>query len=134
VIETRDLPAPVEPMTTMKPSEALRLGAMVSQQAFGTIGNTEWSCALGAIAIGYNWNGNPDPKTIFDPDHPGYDAYRLVLPDTRKHREKIQGNWPTACPVHGCLTADGHAMLPHLNDDHRWSRNRIADWLETQGL
>jgi hypothetical protein len=33
----------------------------------------------------------------------------------------------------------GHERRPleqitHLNDRHRWSRERIADWLESQGL
>lgn len=26
---------------------------------------------------------------------------------------------------------NGLCLLPHLNDDHRWTRERIADWLDT---
>lgn len=32
----------------------------------------------------------------------------------------------------GCGWEDSvWSMIPHLNDDHKWSRERIADWLDT---
>jgi hypothetical protein len=39
------------------------------------------------------------------------------------------------CPVDGCkkrLLLS--AMIVHLNDHHQWSRERIADWLEENGV
>jgi hypothetical protein len=40
-----------------------------------------------------------------------------------------------ACPL-GCdLGGDGiYRAVTHLNDDHKWTRERIAAWLDEQGL
>jgi hypothetical protein len=36
------------------------------------------------------------------------------------------------CPACGKVGAECHlTLLAHLNDDHRWTRERIADWLDT---
>jgi hypothetical protein len=35
------------------------------------------------------------------------------------------------CPAEGCRKRLYlAALLVHLNDDHRWTREHIADWLE----
>ena len=38
------------------------------------------------------------------------------------------------CPMAGDCAVDGTAplfdLIPHLNDDHGWTRERIADWVE----
>ena len=38
-------------------------------------------------------------------------------------RDDLYGQCP-ACEVEG-------SVITHLNDDHRWTRERIADWLDT---
>jgi len=36
------------------------------------------------------------------------------------------------CPIETCGTDwFVHDMVTHLNDSHHWTRERIADWLET---
>lgn len=52
---------------------------------------------------------------------------------------KLVGMYPylqsvlVSCPAAGCdagitdVTIEG--LIPHLNDDHRWTREAIADWL-----
>jgi hypothetical protein len=60
--------------------------------------------------------------------------------------EKVEGQHPTrdldwffdcldtvkSCPAEGCRKRIYlAALLVHLNDDHRWSREQIASWLET---
>jgi hypothetical protein len=36
------------------------------------------------------------------------------------------------CPVFGCdHDANKYSTVPHLNDDHRWTREQIADWVAT---
>lgn len=37
------------------------------------------------------------------------------------------------CPECGSDIRRG-SVIVHLNDDHRWSRERIAEWLKEQGL
>jgi hypothetical protein len=37
------------------------------------------------------------------------------------------------CPAEGCKkTLSLAAILVHLNDDHRWTREQIASWLEDE--
>lgn len=106
----------------MKLSEAIRLGAMLRpQQAFRTLFDPETgaSCALGAAAEAMGlldttqWNafvgtgkGPPEWKWIAE----------------RPYRR---------CPV-GCARRDDvQELVIHLNNVHRWTRERIADWVAT---
>lgn len=43
---------------------------------------------------------------------------------------------PGACPVCAWNSDDANLFshVTHLNDDHRWTREQIADWLDEQGL
>jgi hypothetical protein len=98
----------------MKLSEAIRLGSMLKPQGFGILRNTELTaCAMDAA----------------------FAAAGVKLgDDTWRWRDE---NWPIlnaviACPVCG---EDGKALdfiiSSHLNDTHRWTRERIADFVET---
>jgi hypothetical protein len=43
----------------------------------------------------------------------------------------------TDCPVDACEYSTGQeeeTIVAHLNDDHLWSREQIAAWLDEQGL
>jgi hypothetical protein len=43
--------------------------------------------------------------------------------------------WERAqCPACGELTGFTISVVPHLNDEHRWTREAIAAWLESVGL
>ncbi len=90
-------------------SEAIRLGALLHPQHFGekylvTQGSVVASCAHGA-AEEAGWQ-------------------RVVDMDERR------------CPV--CSADSCRSMyqtlgiVVHLNDEHHWTRERIADWVETQ--
>ncbi len=111
--ETLPTVVPLEPTTPIKPSEAIRLGCLIApQQAFNHYlsGDGAAACALGAAALG--WNTDPVEAQFLIED--------VLLPRT-------------VCPEPGCT--DGHFGWPAiLNDTHRWSRERIADWLEGLGL
>lgn len=57
-------------------------------------------------------------------------------PEERLNRELAEassqlpgaGQW-ARCP--DCRAIAGlHSVIAHLNDDHKWDRNRIADWLD----
>lgn len=111
----------------MRLSEAIRLGAMLKPQGFGDlwtggvravegrlVDTPVHSCALGAAwdALGCGWR---DP--LKDPP-PAICAFL---------------NQPAICP--SCFLrrrANLGQIVAHLNDHHRWTRERIADWVESQ--
>lgn len=101
---------PVEPMPL---STAIRLGSMLKPQNFGSFyghdgtGRVASSCALGAAV----------------------DAVGGVA-------QKVFSLFPIlwslnklACPA-GCEWPKNTPLVAHLNDHHRWSRERIASWIE----
>ncbi len=111
--ETLMRPAPVEVVSPIKPSEAIRLGCLLAPvQAFGSlwgVGHRRGdghACVVGSMLLG----GFPERGIA------GWTGHEVPCP---------QG-----CPR---LSYEG-GTVPHLNDDHHWSRERIADWLESLGL
>lgn len=86
-------------------------------------------CALGAAMIGV---GLVDPAGTYDPyDDDAFDDGKLdrLITDGLKN--------VGSCPVKGCKNlfhnTDGNTLIelvPHLNDEHKWSRERIAEWAE----
>lgn len=93
----------------MRLSEAIRLGAMMRPQAFRTLFTIDEACALGAalLAVGA--------------------AQEQALRSVRKRWPwalTVSANCPScgrSCPVFGVIT--------HLNDDHRWTREKIGTWI-----
>jgi len=105
----------------MKLSDAMREGAKSGPQLFGYLGDGGGgSCAMGSVAIAM---GVPDVS-----------AYRF-------YRE-LQKGYPflkteTECPACGDVVehaidgvGDGIAVIVHLNNHHRWSREAIAEWID----
>lgn len=98
---------------TMTLSEAIRLGSMLGPQIRGhVVGPGHSSCALGAamIAVRYhNRCGTPwELKALFP----------ITASIVR-------------CPSCAGTPAVLSACIVHLNDAHRWTREQIADWVET---
>lgn len=112
--ETLPTTVPLEPTTPIKPSEAIRLGCLVSPiQMFDDLyvsDDGRESCVYGAMALGQGARGYDDVIDL---------AEELVVARDED------------CPECGRGDED---TLVHLNDYHRWSRERIADWLEGLGL
>jgi hypothetical protein len=113
----------------LKLSEAIRLGAMMTTQAFGEIETEDGTCALGAAVQAA---GCPrEMVTDFSrglgtrPIPPGAQAMLIYIP-YNWHQLLIQDE---ACPECG-LRSPMSRQIPHLNDEHRWTRERIADWIE----
>ena len=94
----------------MKLSEAIRLGSMIRPQGFYSLMQGGKSCALGAAIEATLEAGESKSSTVY----------------------KI---WPWVytsqyCPV--CIMyLSSTQAITHLNDIHRWTRERIADWVET---
>jgi hypothetical protein len=106
----------------MKLSEAIRLGAMIRPQAFGEYQVMGRSCALGAAM----------------------DALGIPVCDQSDFLDaELDQLFPTCalkaqcCPVRDChreLDPPERfigSVVIHLNDHHRWTREQIADWVET---
>jgi hypothetical protein len=114
----------------LKLSEAIRLGAMLRPQAFdgyfkdlggGVIG----SCAMGAALEAIGADACPFAPLEFPEEwHISQPAAHPLLRETDPFRREIG-----SAPVIGPLAI----ILASLNDQHKWSRERIADyvqWLE----
>jgi hypothetical protein len=73
----------------------------------------------------------PQPKPIWKPSiwakphaRDPVGAMADLIPDVRE---------TVGCP--GCNHKDPvYEMIQHVNDHHRWSREKIADWIETLEL
>lgn len=108
----------------MKLSEAIREGAKNAPQSFGAYSNAKGAtCALGAAYEGLSGKRLPPSTTsgvlgwlaeLLD-----YDLCDIHLHDPRPDSEGY------VVPL--------NAMIFGLNDGSHWTREQIADWLETQG-
>lgn len=96
----------------MRLSEAIRLGATMKPQFFGFYmgarNNKLSTCALGAAldAVGDLW---------------GMAALHFSILDV-----------PAQCPQCTYKAPRLEQVIAHLNDDHLWTREAIADWLELE--
>lgn len=138
MIEAPVAPArPIETITPIKPSEAIRLGSLTTRQAFGsTVADVNTpmmaTCAIGAMYVGLGWV----PGSRISPS-PTVDVVNPLL-----SKAFDEGSCPADTSCHilqrvkreamGNLTL--HRVVVHLNDQHSWRREDIADWLEGQGL
>ena len=87
-------------------AEAIRLGSKDTLQGFGhnriEIGEQTYTCAMGAMMRGLK----PESNERF--------LFRFSL---------------TGCPACDSRESNNFLII-HLNDDHRWAREKIADWIE----
>lgn len=102
----------------MKLSEAIRLGAMLKPQIIGNYFNDVGTCALGGAydAIGKLMACGSD---MHSPVWPLIEA-EAKCPACKPPRYSLV-NYPR------CVGQ----VITHLNDDHRWTREQIADWVAT---
>jgi hypothetical protein len=94
----------------MNLSEAIQLGTMMTSQAFRAVFRGDGACAWGAalLAVGAT---------------PG-----------RAVRSAALSRWPWAFAVSVNCPSCGRSRLvceviAHLNDDHRWTREKIGAWV-----
>lgn len=110
---------------TLTLSEAIRLGAMLKPQAFHELYSptSGGSCALGAAA---------DALGLLDTEAGGYKSG--LVPESWKWALR-----PAECPLCGTdfrlapliARREVQAVIVHLNNFHRWTREQIADFVET---
>jgi hypothetical protein len=101
----------------MRLSDAMRLGSMTGSQTIGALARGSSTCALGAayVAAGLFTGGR---CTV-----PLADALK-TFPALRTPVAK--------CPWCSFTDLDDvRDAIVHLNDFHMWTRERIADWVDT---
>lgn len=110
----------------MKLSDAILLGSTMRPQIHGRLSDGEGTCAMGAA---YEAAGILDAVlSTKDRDE------RIALKDSRF--PGVCSGERYSCPCEGaarrteCLGLSSLAqMVAHLNDDHFWTRERIAAWV-----
>jgi hypothetical protein len=110
-----------------KLTDLIRIGAQRRPQCFGAYFSADGgSCALGAAMEALT--GTTNVRT-------GIKALR------RRFRGLLVLNNLLTCPVarheiggRRQLYIGLSGLVTHFNNDHRWSRERIADWLEALGF
>lgn len=106
----------------MKLSEAIRAGAKLGPQCFGTMHDDGGSCAIGA-AFWALYGVEKSPVGVM------HDAKRSWWPDA--WLELIEATLGIPCPVCKDAQLDLSHVITHLNDDHKMSREGIAEYVET---
>jgi hypothetical protein len=93
----------------MRLSDAIQLGAMITPQAFRALFKGDGACALGAalLAVG-------------------------VSPEEARCAVRKRWSWAFAVSVN-CPSCGRSRLvcqvIVHLNDDHRWAREKIGAWV-----
>lgn len=111
-------PVPVESPKPLKLSEAMRLGSLVTKQAFNSWHSVDergedMMCALSTAW--YALTGHKSPSAV--------DSELVRLLDGRLVEHPVRReNYGLS------------EVIIDLNDRSRWSRTQIADWLESIGL
>lgn len=141
---------------TMKLSEAIRLGSMMKPQNFGEFYGhrlriertasfpwfrlrfAETSCAVGAAfqASGAGFKEVVYKKGAVIASFREGTVTRVLTKDETTHQWIHPVEWDaiwyreTVCPQ--CQRVEPiYRLIPHLNDKHHWTRERIADYVET---
>ena len=131
MIETLEAPvtAPLETVTPIKPSEAIRLGCLTTTPTTGSFFDGHGgACALGAMAIGFGYDGPRNHVDDHGPDES--DPYDLIA----AHLTRLPVPVGTEYLYGITAESDPASVIYALNDSEGWSRERIADWLEGLGL
>lgn len=125
----------------MELSAAIRLGAMLKPQAFGdlSVSRSRWwfrlfgpreeaTCALGAAFEAAGCVMVERPADGSDSSFRGAPAKAGVTTLIVEHE------WPVLHAVECCpecvVPLQMFKLIPHLNDRHRWTRERIAAFVE----
>jgi hypothetical protein len=101
----------------MKLSEAIKLGALMRGRGTGVdsfYGYNNVTCAMGAAL----------------------DALGVTMQERKENKRSTYERWPwisqrQTCPDCGKRAEVVYIIATHLNDDHGWTRERIADWVAT---
>ena len=109
-------------------SGAIRAGASLRPQAFGKLFSDGRSCSIGS---GIEAMGLATYAEFADcPGLGASDETYITLVETFPYLRKPISKCPTGHTLDDDIAHDYYGMIVHLNDDHTWSREQIADWLQ----
>lgn len=100
----------------MRLSEAIRLGAMLRPQVRYFFFDRDGSCALGAACEAISLK---EHDVMFYYGKGILEAFPILCARS------------VACPVCAATDTAFRIVGCHLNDKHEWTREAIADWVET---
>lgn len=106
----------------MKFSEAMRIGAKKGKQLFVVLESNGDTCAMGAAILG---TGVPAEAVTCAYYQPLKVSYGFLATAAKCPVCGVVPTW-AGSPESGCVTG----VVIHLNNDHRWTREAIADWIE----
>lgn len=105
----------------MKMSEAIRVGAKLGIQHFGWMfGDDGSSCAMGAAFRGVHGNKSVAEACLVGPRSSWFPADWYYILDSGQE----------LCPLCKQKEPGVSWVVTHLNDDHKLSREAIAEWVE----
>lgn len=84
---------------------------MTTEQVFGDFGDQNRTCGIGAAQVAFG-------------DNPG--SYELVSILSRQMCITL--------PCCSSIKSNMRDAIIHMNDIEKWPRQKIADWLESEGL
>lgn len=117
--------APPVKVGMLKLSDAIRIGARLRPQGRETLFSNGKSCALGAAY-----------EAVYG--DPGRDAGFPDLPHDARNKDDVFGQrLDESFPALNTRLGGGFRVKDQVwrkNDNERWSREKIADWLESQGF
>ena len=100
-------------------SEAMRIGAAMKPQTFGSYSDGHGTCAIGAMWDAFNTQAQLKRQELYN------NAFVFA------EKELTSKEPCPACGIFREFPTQPNNLIPHLNDYHKWSREAIADWLET---
>jgi hypothetical protein len=107
----------------MRLSTAIRLGSMLGRQIYGALVTSDGgSCAVGAACMAV---GIIPAKYIMSLDQ--HTKMKNMFP-TLYLRGEINSPCDCVFPFEG-FGISIYGIITHLNDAHKWTRERIADWV-----
>lgn len=133
----------------MRLSEAIRLGSMLGPQTRGSLHRQHRKyiffgpvvneyCAIGAAHAAI---GATRGKRTAGPGGHTFSSFRgepvTVAAGATYYATEREGfdydpRWrEELCPACHGIYEHVHRLIPHLNDEHKWTRERIADWVQT---
>lgn len=125
--------------------QAIRIGSLIKPQCYGTghgkvrgglkdlFREVNATCAWGAAheAIGAEM-----VTVVSEEDTASIRGSHLIKKGETVMAYIIPGDWVFVRVVSECPKCNKietiERLISHLNDDHKWKRERIADWVESQ--
>ena len=116
-----------------KLSQAIRLGATFRPQCYGHMFHDGSSCALGAAAEAVGAKPDDGGSSVQDEADEPFDSPWSML--RVRFSEQLDARATDNEAISGVGSSVGvQRMIVFLNDSARWTRERIAQYLEDMGL